>query len=796
MKKLIMLKAFEKDVKALESNSNAHYALFQTINDIWHDKKAKMRKGHSYASQGLPDIYSYRVTEGHMGVRLFVYNRTENERLLIACGEHDQAKKMAFRRALSEDGKNLGISTLPGVRVNIPCDGNDEANNEESGHLQPKAYEQMVKQPEPKKDDGCRPFPKISSEALKKLGFSQTQRVKILTLKTNYEALSYSDCICASPNMSAEVASRLADILLELADGVSPDTILEREEKQRQRPPIEELLVSHPEYKSFCHVLNYVLQPSEVEAFQGGTLENWELRLHPTQLKAVKIDADGPVVVKGPAGTGKTVVAIHRICYLLRKKGWEEKRILFLAYSATLVDNVRMLLQKLCTEEECDRVHIMTFEEFVLDAWTRGGEFSSNGYKGKKLWANEEELATLYISSDVNAFFSNAFTYTPIVVNRDEGFVRREYVFVILNYNIQTLEDYLSFQRPKEFGILGKSERKVLWDTFFEHANAIMEGLRRQQYRAYEAELNTLVENLRHPVTREAIADRDYLLNKYEVVVVDEIQDFSAAEYRFLAALTQNTFDKPRPTLFMCGDGRQRIYRPVGSFRQNDLNVIGRSITLTKCYRSTEAIRKFAKPLISPDTDIDETQIDINEGSSDMMGTEHPPEQRPFQNKQVMQNAIADKLKAWHKDVSLSSQYGDYAVLLYTNRACERTARALSRLGVPALHITKDTPIIASDGRVKVMTLHRSKGLQFIGVVVVLDEWMAYPSAYDQKDSRAMQAFQEKEKRLLYTAIMRAQACLFVTSSNGQTMDAIPQKEKPNPIALDIEEALRRLKLL
>lgn len=796
MKKLIMLRAFEKDVKALESNSNAHYALFQTINEVWHDKKEMLRKGHPYAKQGFPDVYSYRVTEGHMGVRLFVYNRKENERLLVSCGEHDQAKKDAFRRVLSEDGKKLGISTFPGICVDTSSDEKTKKNNGGIKNPHSNVIEQIVNQPQQKEDDGCRPFPKISSEALKKLGFSQTQRVKILTLKTNYEALNYCDCIYASSNMSAEAASRLAEILFDLANGVSPKTILDREEKQKQRPPIEELLVVHPEYKSFCHVLNYVLQPNDIEAFQGGTLENWELRLHPTQLKAIKIDADGPVVVKGPAGTGKTIVAIHRICYLLRKKGWEEKRILFLAYSATLVDNVRMLLQKLCTEEECGRVHIMTFEEFVLDAWTRGGEFPSSGYKGKKLWANEEELAKLYISSEVNTFFNNAFTYTPIVVNRDEGFVRREYVFVILNYNIQTLEDYLSFQRPKEFGVLGKSDRKVLWDTFFEHANAIMKGLRRQQYRAYEAELNTLAENLRNPVTREAIADRDYLLNKYEVVIVDEIQDFSAAEYRFLAALTQNTFDQPRPTLFMCGDGRQRIYRPIGSFRQNDLNVIGRSIALTKCYRSTEAIRKFAKPLISSDTDIDETQINVNEGSSDVMGTEHPPEQRYFQNKQAMQNAIADKLSAWHKDVSLSSQYGDYAVLLYTNRACERTARALSRLGVPALHITKDTPIIASDGRVKVMTLHRSKGLQFIGVVVVLDEWMAYPSTYDQKDNRAMQAFQEKERRLLYTAIMRAQARLFVTSSTGQTMDAIPQEEKPSPTSLTFEEALRRLKRL
>ena len=467
----------------------------------------------------------------------------------------------------------------------------------------------------------------------------------------------------------------------------------------------------------------FVLTDGLRERFLNGELDDWQVFLHPSQTRAIEIEAAGPVMVSGAAGTGKSVVAFHRVRWLLRQKGFEGKRILFTTFTKTLAQYARTMLAKLCTDEELARVDVVHFDAFLQDAWTRGRTL------GTGLTRKSEESYGLptVLRDALEELFGTRRQY---VNDRDRAFIAREYLDVILENDIRTEAAYRKLQRPRAYP-------KV-------------------------AALNALTDALTAPGEN---ADKDYLLGRYGAVVVDEAQDFGASEYRFLAALTGNAIGHPQPTLYLVGDGHQRIYGRSGSFRQCGIDVTNRSITLTKCYRSTKAIREFAESLLQglDVTGMDGERVALD-GESLVQG--EPPVERYFPKRAYAEEnaAIAETIRGWMARSSRNP--GDYAVLLRGKRALNAVVAALNAKGLPAEAVTGDG-FDLTNGRVKVMTMHRAKGLQFVGVVVALDGWPAVPKTVDKADAEAMAANTLSERCLLYMAIMRAQRFVFLTSADG-----------------------------
>ena len=190
-----------------------------------------------------------------------------------------------------------------------------------------------------------------------------------------------------------------------------------------------------------------------------------------------------------------------------------------------------------------------------------------------------------------------------------------------------------------------------------------------------------------------------------------------------------------------------------------------RSITLTKCYRSTKAIREFAESLLQglAVTGMDGERVTLD-GESLVQG--EPPVERYFPKRAYAEEnaAIAEAIRGWMGRSSKNP--GEYAVLLRERRPLKAVVAALNAQGVPAEVVTGDGFDLAN-GRVKVMTMHRAKGLQFVGVVVALDGWPVIPKTVDKADAEAMAANTLSERCLLYMAIMRAQRFVFLTSADG-----------------------------
>ena len=516
------------------------------------------------------------------------------------------------------------------------------------------------------------------------------------------------------------------------------------------------------------------------EEFRNGRLENWQVFLHPSQRDAVEMTANGPAMVTGSAGTGKTVAAVHRVKWLLEHKIGQEGKILFTTFTKTLVDSAKAMLLKLCTPEQFARIEIRNLDDVFREEWS--------GFRpGTRIILNEgdkEDIVNVALGIVVDKFYKG---------KRTVDFLREEYEKVILELDIHTLDEYKSAVRS---GLLGKvdreTERPMLWQVF-ERLNRILaidyKGVCRS------GALNLLADAIKN--------NRYRTRNRYSCVVVDEAQDFGGPEYRFLAAMTGNTYEKPVPySLFVCGDGHQRIYGRSGTLKDCGIDVHSRSRCLSTCYRSTLKIRQYAENIIRG-VDIK----DMNGGADRIddvksIETGEPPVERFFSRHDCQakdgvyddfNSFVVEKLRQWH---DAGVRYSDMAVLIreagmkWKGRNDETylymTAKMLNDHRVPAALVGRRTPSLEGD-TVKVMTMHRAKGLQFYGVIISLDHWPYLGGK--NVDAEQKKAYLEQDKCLLYMAIMRATSKVVLVGTKGRPGELPYYVEPVNPVPPPVSHA-------
>ena len=509
------------------------------------------------------------------------------------------------------------------------------------------------------------------------------------------------------------------------------------------------------------------------EEFRNGRLENWQVFLHPSQRDAVGMTANGPAMVTGSAGTGKTVAAVHRVKWLLEHKIGNDGKILFTTFTKTLVDSAKAMLLKLCTPEQFARIEIRNLDDVFRDEWSRFRP-------GTRIIFNEgdkEDIVNVALGIAIDKLYNG---------KRSVDFLRDEYEKVILELDIHTLDEYKSAVRS---GLLGKvdreTERPVLWQVF-ERLNRILaidyKGVCRS------GALNMLADAIKN--------NRYRARNRYSSVVVDEAQDFGGPEYRFLAAMTGNTYEKPIPySLFVCGDGHQRIYGRSGTLKDCGINVHSRSCCLSTCYRSTLKIRQYAENIIRG-VDIK----DMNGGTDRIddvksLETGETPVEKFFSRHGCrtkdgvyddFNSFVVEKLRQWH---DAGVRYSDMAVLLREagmrwkgsndETYLYMTAKTLNDHLIPASLVGRRKPSLEGD-TVKVMTMHRAKGLQFYGVIISLDHWPYLGGK--SIDDEQKKAYLEQDKCLLYMAIMRATSKVVLTGTKGRPSELPYYIESVNPI--------------
>lgn len=464
-------------------------------------------------------------------------------------------------------------------------------------------------------------------------------------------------------------------------------------------------------------------------------LEKWRIFLHPSQRKLVEAQASGPVRVLGGAGTGKTVVAMHRARWLAQQlAGQAGKKILFTTFTRNLATDIRANLQRLCTREEMARIEVVN-----IDAWM-SEQLKRHGYDYRVVYENDEARRKCW---------TLALLQAPAELGLSDNFYTEEWQRVVQPNSVYTRDTYLKVSRIGRGTALSRIQRAKVWSVF--------EEFRSQMNRAKLREMG------------DAMHEAVVLLKEkqvqlpYSSVVVDEAQDIGVPAFTLIRSIVP---EGPND-LFIVGDGHQRIYRNKVVLGQCGINVRGRRSKKLKInYRTTEETRQFAVSLL---TGIKVDDLDGNtdemKGYLSLLHGEQPMISN-FADFKEESETIIKQIQALLAN-GVRSQ--DICLTARTKHLYERYASALNTAGIETYALGQDSG--DHDGRagVRVSTMHRIKGLEFqyVFLVGINDGVVPEAKALMTDDPVELRDAVFNERALLHVAATRAVKGLFV-SSNGK----------------------------
>jgi hypothetical protein len=454
-----------------------------------------------------------------------------------------------------------------------------------------------------------------------------------------------------------------------------------------------------------------------IEGVLAQPIEAWMSFLHPTQANLVARSFSGPSRVRGAAGTGKTVVALHRAAHLARSG---QGRVLVTTFVRTLPAVMQSLLERLAPDI-VDRVEFRGVHQFALDvARRRGLQVDLQVDRAERIFE------TVWGASAVRG------------IEPSKRYWREEIDSVIRGRGLTSFEDYATLARAGRRRRLTVDQRRVVWDLHV----------------AYDRALSAAgIDDFVTVIAKVEASLRARPLEGFSGVIVDEAQDLSCLQLRMLHALVG---DRP-DGLHLVGDGQQSIYPGGFTLSEAGISIAGRATVLSTNYRNTAEIVEFAAELVAGDDFVDiEGGSAVADSAAPIPRHGSAPSIARFATRGAHDVALSAALRdARHG----STGWGDIAVLTMSNAASREIAASLSRAGIPSLSLFdyQGEPIDA----VKVGTVHRAKGLEFKHVFVArVDARLLGDVASDPESSERER--RELDRRALYVAMTRARDALWV----------------------------------
>ena len=513
-------------------------------------------------------------------------------------------------------------------------------------------------------------------------------------------------------DLADHLPGEAAEALLQLATGSAPD---------RPAPALAGTdPFAHPDAQRRFRVM------ADVEALERALdypWEKWTVFLHPAQRQLVEREYRGPARVAGSAGTGKTIVALHRAVHLARAHS--ESRVLLATFSDALAAALRVRLKRLIGNEPkiAERLEV----------------HSMSGI-GRRLYAANVGRLELATDEDIQELLRQA---AADVEGHRFGahFLRTEWSTVVDAWQLASWEEYRDVQRLGRKTRLAEKQRELLWSIFSRVRSALTEQGKFTEPGMF-ARVAAKMAEAAHP--------------PFDFCVIDEAQDIAVAELRFLAALGGN-----RPnSLFFAGDLGQRIFQTPFSWRALGVEVRGRSHTLRINYRTSHQIRQQADRLLPAEL----ADVDGNaerRGATVSVFNGPAPEVRMFESPEDETEAIAGWLRARRDE-----GYAPQAIGVFV-RSLEQIERALSAVQAAGMRAVQlDDGSGGVSGSVAVGTMHLAKGLEFRAVAVAAcdDEVIPLQARIERVgDDADLEEVYGTERHLLYVACTRARDCLLVT---------------------------------
>jgi superfamily I DNA/RNA helicase len=496
-----------------------------------------------------------------------------------------------------------------------------------------------------------------------------------------------------------------------VAAGDSVDQILRTRETRVDRPIDTTNFVESLKAPESQARFVVVEDEDELTAIMNAPLAQWRVFLHPTQRKLAIGDRSGPVRVLGGAGTGKTVLAMHRAKWLAENRTPEGKKVFFTTFTRNLAFDIEENLSSFCSAATMNAIEVRN-----LDAWVHG------------FLRSQKYEHTIVYDRDKNASeaWQRALTLKDPNLGLPDHFYEQELNQIILAQGITSKDEYRTARRVGRGVVLNRSKRDAVWPVFEEYRAQLASRKLKEVDDAYR-DAAALVSKGR---------GRDHLA--YSAIVVDEAQDFGPQALRLLRAMIPLGAND----LFFVGDGHQRIYtRNRAAMGRCGIEIRGRSRKLYLNYRTTEEIRRRAVSLLEGceiddlDEGIDENKRykSLSHGEPPVVASEQTPEA-------ALAHAVALATK-WAN----GSQPTITCVVAPTIALRDNAEDVFRRAGMETFVIEANKKDAAEPAAVRFATMHRAKGLEFDQVLVLAPERYLGPP-----DETA------DERRLLYVAMTRA----------------------------------------
>jgi mRNA-degrading endonuclease RelE of RelBE toxin-antitoxin system len=625
-------------------------------------------------------FWSIRVSSD---VRLIVH-RTDTSLLLCYVGHHDNAYHWAERRKLETHPKT-GAAQFVEVRETV----------------QEIAIPKYVEVAQP--------------AAPKPLLFTGIPDDVLLAYGVPSEWLA--DVRSANEDTLLELADHLpseaAEALLDLATGVAP--------KVAQPVAVGADPFAHPDAQRRFRVMANV---EELERALDYPWDKWTIFLHPAQRTLVEHDYSGPARVAGSAGTGKTIVALHRAVFLVRAN--PNARVLLTTFSDTLANALRTKLRRLiCNEPRLG-------ERLEVHSMNAIGRRLFEVNIGRPKIASHQVLRELLTEASA-AVEGHKFSL---------HFLITEWEQVVDAWQLRTWESYRDVVRLGRKTRLREPQRVVLW-SMFERVRSTLQARGLLTYSDVFSQVALKLGEIAHP--------------PFEFVVVDEAQDVSVSQLRFLAALGAG-----RPnSLFFAGDLGQRIFQQPFSWKALGVDIRGRSSTLRINYRTSHQIRTQADRLLGPEvSDVDGNTEERKGTISTFNGP--PPDIMVLDTPQEEIKAVSQWLADRAKEGIVPHEIGVFV------RSAAQLPRARAAVEDAKLsYKVLDDNVETTTGQASVSTMHLAKGLEFRTVVVMAcdDEVIPLQERIETvADDSDLEEVYNTERHLLYVACTRARDHLLVSS--------------------------------
>lgn len=494
-------------------------------------------------------------------------------------------------------------------------------------------------------------------------------------------------------------------------------------------------------------------------AIENTDFTSWRIFLHPEQRRYTTRDTNGAFRLTGGAGTGKTVVLLHRARELQRRN--PATRIVLTTFNHTLAQGLTEQLKVLdpsitfASDLGQPGIYVAGVDAIarrvLIGASELGGADGQPGPVAQVLGARTAEV--LKVTSDY-AWQSAADQHSGVLpdVLRSPTFLEAEYATVVLPHHIVTREKYLKVRRTGRGVALNRSRRHAVWNII-------------ESYRAGAAAEGAADFDEKAAIAAQVLNDSDE--RPADHVLVDEAQDLSPCRLLLVRALVATGPND----LFLAEDAHQRIYGQRITLSRYGINIVGRSRRLTLNYRTTHENLRYALGILSGEqyTNLDEEP----ETTAGYRSARRGPRPTIVAVKSLTEqyDTIAALVSGWVEDGTAPESIG---LLVPTRKEAESLPRGLGDRNVTVAFVDRDkagppkTPVV--------MTMHRAKGMEFAKAVLVGVGEKSIPRAYvlGSVPEEELDDVLRRERSLLYVAATRARDELVVVHV-GEPSELLPK---------------------